>query len=164
MNHKNRIIILIAAVIISMGDSAGARDAGFFAVPLMAAEAQGEQAPAHKVEFTTAEELKSKIAKNEPVIIIDVRSSESFADSGDTIKGSMHFKLRRLRARLGFAPLKNLPRDRDVVTYCSCPNDESAVRAAQILIECGFKRSRVLKGGWSAWLKAKGQVQPRLKS
>jgi rhodanese-related sulfurtransferase len=133
-------------------------------VPVGAQAPQGEQASALKVELITAEELKSKMDKNEPLVIIDVRSSESFADSGNTIKGSMHFKLRRLRTRLGFAPLKNLPRDREVVTYCSCPNDEAAVRAAEILIDGGFKRSRVLKGGWSAWLKVNGQVQPRLKS
>ena len=152
MSRKNWMITLIVTVFLCMGGQVGAQ------------APQGEQAAAPKVELITAEELKSKMAKNEPLVIIDVRSSESFADSGNTIKGSMHFKLRRLRTRLGFAPLKNLPRDREVVTYCSCPNDEAAVRAAQILIDGGFKRSRVLKGGWSAWLKVNGQVQPRLKS
>ena len=161
MSHKNRMIILIAAVIIWMGDSVGAGDT--VAIP-GARAAQGAQASAAKVELITADELRSKIANNEPVIIIDVRSSESFADSGNTIKGSIHFKVRRLKSRLAFAPLKDLPRNREVVTYCSCPNDEAAVRAARILIEGGFKRARALKGGWSAWLKANGQVQPRLKS
>ncbi|HEX5731930.1 MAG TPA: rhodanese-like domain-containing protein [Blastocatellia bacterium] len=162
MNHKNWIMILIAVGLISMGDLAGARNV---AISLTAARAQqSERVPAARVEFITAEELKSKIAKNEPLVVIDVRSSELFADSGNTIKGAIHFKIRRLRTRLEFAPLKNLPRDREVVTYCSCPNDESAIRAAQILIDGGFKHARVLKGGWSAWLKANGQVQPRLKS
>ncbi|HEY8185076.1 MAG TPA: rhodanese-like domain-containing protein [Pyrinomonadaceae bacterium] len=113
-----------------------------------------------QTEFITAEELKAKLAKNEPVTIIDVRGSAGSLNSDSKIKGAVYVKLRRLKYRLGFAPLKDVPRNRQVVTYCACPNDESGIRAAQILREAGFNNVRVLKGGWVVWKKVNGQVEP----
>jgi rhodanese-related sulfurtransferase len=116
------------------------------------------------VQMISAEELKTKVTDNQALTIIDVRSSEGYAASSSTIKGAMHFKLRRLKSRLLRAPLKDLPKDREIVTYCACPNDESSIAAAQIFQESGFKRVKVLQGGWQEWLKAKGPVAPRAKS
>ena len=111
-----------------------------------------------RIEFITAEELKARIAKNQPLTIIDVRSTSGSADDGPRIKGAIHVKLRRLKSRLNFSPLKDAPRDREVVTYCACPNDEAGIRAAQVLLDAGFKRVRVLKGGWVVWQKVNGQM------
>lgn len=113
-----------------------------------------------ETEFITAEELKAKLARNEPVAIIDVRAATGLLDGDNKIKGAIYVKLRRLKSRLAFPPLKDVPRNREVVTYCACPNDESSVRAAQVLLDSGFTRVRVLKGGWVAWQKAKGPVEP----
>jgi len=113
-----------------------------------------------ETEFIMAEELKAKLAKNEPVTVIDVRGSSSLLSADNKIKGAIYVKLRRLKYRLGFPPLKNVPHNREVVTYCACPNDESSVKAAQILRESGFTRVRVLKGGWVFWKKANGQIEP----
>lgn len=124
---------------------------------VMRAHAQKEAA----IEMTTAEELKTKVAANAPLTIIDVRSSEGYAASSTTIKGAMHFKLRKLKARLTFAPLKDLPRDREIITYCACPKDQASISAAQILKANGFKHVRVLQGGWHEWLKANGPVEPK---
>ena len=126
----------------------------------IAVEAQTDPA----VQMITAEELKTKITGNQPVTIIDVRSSEGYANSNNTLKGAIHFKLRKLKSRLAFPPLKDLSKDREIVTYCACPNDESSIAAAQILQASGFKRVRVLQGGWQAWLKANGPVEPRSKT
>lgn len=134
-----------------------------FIVLLSSAIVARAQQPAPPVSLISADELKAKLERNEPVTIIDVRSSEGFANSTTTVKGSIHFKLRKLKSRLRYAPLKDLPRNAEIVTYCACPNDESSIAAAQILLESGFTRVRVLQGGWSEWLKAKGPVQPRMK-
>ena len=123
---------------------------------------QAQTPPA--VETITAEELKAKLAGNEPVMIIDVRSPQGYAASANTIKGAIHFKGRKLKSRLKYAPLKDLPKDREIVTYCACPTDESSISAAQVLQASGFKRVRVLQGGWNEWLKAKGPVEPRAKA
>lgn len=113
------------------------------------------------VSFISAEELKKKLSRNEPVTVIDVRSSSAFAESEDKIKGAIRVKLRRLKSRLAIPPLKNVPRDSEVITYCACQSDEASVRAAQILSEAGFKHVRALKNGWQGWLQANGQLERR---
>ena len=133
-----------------------------FVVAITAIAARAQTDPA--VQMITADELKTKITANQPVMLIDVRSSEGYANSNNTMKGALHFKLRKLKARLAFPPFKDLPKDREIVTYCACPNDESSIAAAQILQASGFKRVRVLQGGWQAWLKANGPVAPRTKT
>ena len=128
-------------------------------IVLAAIAAQGQTAPA--VDMISAEELKTKVTSNQPVTIIDVRSSEGFAASSTTVKGSIHFKVRKLKSRLAYPPLKDLPRDREIVTYCACPKDQASIAAAQILQASGFTRVRVLQGGWQEWLRVSGPVQPK---
>jgi rhodanese-related sulfurtransferase len=135
---------------------------GFIVAGLSAVTIQAQTPPA--VDTISAEELKTKVTANHPVTIIDVRSSEAYAASSNTIKGALHFKLRKLKSRIAFAPLKDLPKDREIVTYCACPKDEASISAAQILQASGFKRVRVLQGGWQEWLKANGPVQTRTKT
>ena len=130
-------------------------------VVLLAGQAAA-QTPAF--EKITADELKAKLAGNQPVTIIDVRGGESYSASSNTIKGAIHFKVRKIKSRLKYAPLKDLPEDREIVTYCACPNDESSITAAQVLQASGFKRVRVLVGGWTEWLRANGPVEPRMKT
>jgi rhodanese-related sulfurtransferase len=120
---------------------------------------QAQNAPA--VDMITAAELKAKVVNNDPVTIIDVRSSEGYAASTTTVKGAFHFKVRKIRARLAFPPLKDLPRDREIAIYCACPNDQSSVAAAQILKSSGFTRVKVLQGGWNEWLRVSGPVQSK---
>lgn len=135
-----------------------------FVLLVMACGVVGVQAQQPAINMISAEELKAKMANNEPVVVIDVRSSEGFANSGTTVKGSTHFKLRKLKYRLQYPPFKDLPRDREIVAYCACPKDEASITAAQILQAGGFTRVRVLQGGWTGWLKAGGPVQPRARN
>jgi rhodanese-related sulfurtransferase len=129
--------------------------------PVTAVSAQSK--PKESASFITAEELKEKMSRNENLTIIDVRSTDSYVGSDSKIKGAIYVKLRRLNSRLGFPPLKSVPRDSEVITYCACPNDEASLRAVEILSAAGFKRARALKDGWLGWLKAKGPVGPRPK-
>jgi rhodanese-related sulfurtransferase len=50
--------------------------------------------------------------------------------------------------------LKDLPRDREIIVYCTCPSEASAARVAKILMNHGFKRVRPLHGGLEAWVAA----------
>ena len=130
-------------------------------LPLSAAGVNDVPKKTTGVDLITVEELKAKFSANEAVVIIDVRGSESYANSDSKIKGAIHVNVRKLKFRLSFAPLKDVPKDREVVTYCACPNEESALKAAQVLLENGFKRVRALKGGWQEWKKAAGPTEPR---
>ena len=111
-----------------------------------------------EIERITAEELKSKIEKNEPVTIIDARSKSSYGPSDKKIKGAIRIPEESVAARS-----KDIPRDKEVVIYCACPDDGTSVRVARQLLELGFKRARALKGGWNAWLQAHGPVESKPK-
>lgn len=52
------------------------------------------------------------------------------------------------------ALLKQLPADRDIILYCSCPNEAGAAQVARILVDRGFTRVRPLHGGLDAWVAA----------
>ena len=128
-------------------------------LPALSAQPQSQVQVPSRVEFITAEQLKAQIAKNDPLAIIDVRATSGMASDERKVKGAIHVKLRRLQSRLRYAPLKDVPRDRQVVTYCACPSDEASIRAAELLMNAGFTRVRVLKGGWVTWKKVKGQME-----
>jgi rhodanese-related sulfurtransferase len=126
--------------------------------------AMAGQAQQPAINMITAEELKTKMTNNQPVVIVDVRSAEGFANSTTTVKGSIHFKLRKLKYRLQYPPFKDLPRNAEIVTYCACPKDEASIAAAEVLQSSGFTRVRVLQGGWTEWLRVNGPVQPRARN
>jgi rhodanese-related sulfurtransferase len=47
-----------------------------------------------------------------------------------------------------------LPHDRDIILYCTCPNEASAAKAAKLLMTRGYRRVRPLHGGLDAWIAA----------
>lgn len=106
-------------------------------------------------ERITIDELKAKLAKKEPVIIIDVRGADYDA-SATKIKGAIRIAPAELEARL-----KELPRDKEIVTYCACSTDGGAIKARQTLLDNGFKNVRALKGGWNVWNEKGGPVEPK---
>jgi rhodanese-related sulfurtransferase len=50
--------------------------------------------------------------------------------------------------------IAELPRDREIILYCSCPNEASAAQVAKLLMNSGFHRVRPLLGGLDAWIEA----------
>jgi membrane protein DedA with SNARE-associated domain/rhodanese-related sulfurtransferase len=44
-----------------------------------------------------------------------------------------------------------IPRDRDVVVYCTCPSEETSAKVALELRRMGVKRVRPLRGGLQGW-------------
>jgi len=47
----------------------------------------------------------------------------------------------------------------EVVVYCACPNEATAVKVAKALVQHGFKRVRPLHGGIDAWIAAGHDVE-----
>jgi membrane protein DedA with SNARE-associated domain/rhodanese-related sulfurtransferase len=82
-------------------------------------------------------------------LIIDVRSITARALEPRWIPGALHVPLQDVAHHL-----KELPRDRDIILYCTCPSEASAARVAKILMNHGFKRVRPLHGGLDAWVAA----------
>jgi membrane protein DedA with SNARE-associated domain/rhodanese-related sulfurtransferase len=82
-------------------------------------------------------------------VVIDVRSATARALEPRWIPGALNISLSEVGQRL-----KDLPRDRDIIVYCTCPSEASAARVAKVLMNHGFKRVRPLHGGLDAWLAA----------
>jgi len=101
----------------------------------------------------TVDELASKLDEGSPPPhVIDVGSKLAHGHRPH-IPGAMLLDLDEIDARAN-----EFPTDRDIVLYCACPNEESARRAAQILLSRGFKRARPLAGGLDAWIASGREV------
>jgi membrane protein DedA with SNARE-associated domain/rhodanese-related sulfurtransferase len=84
----------------------------------------------------------------EPVVV-DVRSATARSVEPRQIPGSLHVPLDALEQHI-----ERLPRDKDIVVYCTCPNEASAAQVAKVLMNHGFRRVRPLYGGLDAWIAA----------
>jgi membrane protein DedA with SNARE-associated domain/rhodanese-related sulfurtransferase len=47
-----------------------------------------------------------------------------------------------------------IPRDRDVILYCTCPSEETSAKVAMQLHKLGITRVRPLRGGFDGWKQA----------
>ena len=97
----------------------------------------------------SVDDLDALIRAGTAPLIIDVRSSTARALEPRWIPGALHVPLQDVAHHL-----KELPRDRDTILYCTCPSEASAARVARILMNHGFKRVRPLQGGLDAWVAA----------
>jgi membrane protein DedA with SNARE-associated domain/rhodanese-related sulfurtransferase len=94
-------------------------------------------------------DLYALMAAGASPVIIDVRSATARELEPRWIPGALHVPLPEVAQRL-----KELPRDREIILYCTCPSEASAARVAKILMNHGFRRVRPLFGGLDAWVAA----------
>lgn len=87
-------------------------------------------------------------------IVVDVRSDDARAIDTRRIPGAIGVGLHDI-ARIA----TQWPRDRELVLYCSCPNEASAAMAARMLAGAGFRRVRPLAGGLDAWVDSGQRVE-----
>ena len=83
-----------------------------------------EKTESMDVERITVDDLKSKFAKNEQVVVLDVRGGDYDA-SPTKIKGAIRIAPGQIESHL-----KDIPRDKEIVTYCACATDGGSVKAA----------------------------------
>jgi membrane protein DedA with SNARE-associated domain/rhodanese-related sulfurtransferase len=95
----------------------------------------------------SVDDLHDLISNGQDPVVIDVRSPSSVQVDMRRIPGALFVDLNSMRSK---AP--DLPRDREIILYCNCPNEVSAARGARLLAEEGFVRVRPLLGGLDAWV------------
>ena len=86
------------------------------------------------------------------ILVVDVRPAGQRALGH--IRGDVHIPFDRLADRQA-----ELPRDRRLVFYCTCPAEEVALDAARILLQAGAPHVAVLVGGYDGWRAAGGSIQ-----
>ena len=92
------------------------------------------------------EELKRQLDAGEQVYIVDLRHPLELLPDPFTLPGALHFSPESLAARH-----LEIPRDRDIVLYCSCPSEATAAKTAMTLHKLGIERVRPLRGGFDEW-------------
>jgi membrane protein DedA with SNARE-associated domain/rhodanese-related sulfurtransferase len=94
----------------------------------------------------TVDELLQMQEAGEKFMILDVRSLTELETNPAMIRGALHITMEEMEHRQ-----QEIPRDRDIILYCSCPNEVSSARMALLLHRKGIKRVRPLLGGMDAW-------------
>src|SRR5260221_1446052 len=94
----------------------------------------------------TVAELRQKLEAGENPVILDLRSKAEVERDPSVIQGAIHLVLDEVEARR-----HEFPHDRDIIVYCSCPNEATAAKVALLLQRHGFTSVRPLLGGIDAW-------------
>lgn len=105
-------------------------------------------------ERVAPEDLLAMLDRGESVTVVDVRSGLIVEAEPFRIPGALNISLEQLDAQA-----KALPKEGHLVTYCACPNDVSAVRAALRLHALGLRHARPLRGGIEGWMAAGYRVE-----
>lgn len=119
------------------------------AVPAVPAAAMATQAaPFAAVEtfdrITPAE--AKELAAAGKAIFLDVRSIEQY--KATHVADALHIPVTLVQGEIPY-----LPKDKMIITYCTCPAEESSGEATMILMRGGIQ-SKALLGGLEGWMNA----------
>jgi membrane protein DedA with SNARE-associated domain/rhodanese-related sulfurtransferase len=83
---------------------------------------------------------------NIPPFIVDLRHPLDYLPDPRVLPGSVRVSPSDLTTHQSI-----LPRDRDVILYCTCPSEETSAKVALQLHRFGISRVRPLRGGFEGW-------------
>ena len=99
-----------------------------------------------RIARITPDELKQMLDDGQDVMIVDLRQPLVLQADPYSIPGALRMAVEELEHRH-----HEIPRDRDVILYCACPNEVTAARMALLLKRNGITRVRPLVGGVDGW-------------
>ena len=99
-----------------------------------------------RVARITADELHQKLQAGENPLILDLRAASELDQDPSVIRGALQMSITELENGS-----QEIPHDREIVLYCSCPNEVGSARLALLLQRKGLSRVRPLLGGIDAW-------------
>lgn len=107
----------------------------------------------------SVDQLQSMMASGQKVLLFDVRQPLDLLAYPELISGA-----KRIAPQEVLDQPSLLPRNEDIVVYCTCPGDKTSRIVLRRALALGFIRIRFLIGGLAAW-KTKGYpVEPYLES
>ena len=101
-----------------------------------------------KTARVAPEELKKMLDSGQKVFIVDLRHPLDYLPDPRVLPGALRVSPDALMERSG-----EIPRDRDIVLYCTCPSEATAAKTAMRLRQVGVRRVRPLLGGFDRWKK-----------
>jgi rhodanese-related sulfurtransferase len=99
-----------------------------------------------RIARVTPEELHDQLEAGGDVMVVDLRASIELQVDGMKLPGALQMSPDELERRY-----QEIPRDRDLVLYCSCPSEAAAASVALLLRQRGLTRVRPLLGGLEGW-------------
>jgi rhodanese-related sulfurtransferase len=99
-----------------------------------------------RVARITPEELHQRMESREKPLVVDLRHSMELNAEPETIPGAIRMDPGELEEAF-----QAIPRDREIVLFCSCPNEASSAQMALRLRHLGITRIRPLAGGLAGW-------------
>lgn len=82
----------------------------------------------------------------EPPFIIDLRHPLDVLTAPEVLPGALRIGPEELKLHR-----EEIPLDREVVLYCTCPSEETSAKVAMELRRLGVSRVRPLRGGFQGW-------------
>ena len=108
-----------------------------------------------RVARITAADLRRKQDAGEDLVILDLRPAAELTLDPCSIPGALHWAVDEVKKCY-----YEFPRDREVIVYCSCPNEVSSARVALLLHRRGVTRVRPLLGGIDVWRDLNYPLEP----
>ena len=99
-----------------------------------------------RIARISVDELKQMMDAGCDLVIVDLRQRLDVEADPYTIPGAIRMAVEELEQRH-----HEIPRDRDVILFCACPNEVTAARMALLLKRNGITRVRPLAGGVEGW-------------
>ena len=99
----------------------------------------------------TPDELKKKLDAGEQIMIVDLHGRRVGPRGHQSIPGAVCIDPHRLGQQDNPKKQTPIPRDREVVLYCTTLHELTSARAALELRRRGFEHVRPLAGGLQAW-------------
>jgi membrane protein DedA with SNARE-associated domain/rhodanese-related sulfurtransferase len=94
-------------------------------------------------------DLKEMLDCIPPPFIVDLRHPLDYLPDPRVLPGAVRIGPSEI-ARLA----ESIPRDRDIILYCTCPSEETSAKVALQLHRLGITRVRPLRGGFDGWKQA----------
>jgi rhodanese-related sulfurtransferase len=98
------------------------------------------------IDRITPDDLRERQLAGETVCVVDLRHELDFEAQPYTIPGALYIPGEQIRERHG-----EIPRDAEVVLYCTCPDQATSAKAAVRLRRRGIRRARPLEAGFEGW-------------
>jgi membrane protein DedA with SNARE-associated domain/rhodanese-related sulfurtransferase len=102
----------------------------------------------------TAEELLQRLADRDRPVVVDLRHALDFEADPYIVPGALYIPAEEIARRY-----REIPRTREVIVYCTCPDETTSIREALRLRARGVRRIRPLVGGFNTWRERQYPVQ-----
>jgi rhodanese-related sulfurtransferase len=104
----------------------------------------------------SVDELHRLIAEGQRPVIVDLRTPLVRNQDSRVIPNALVMDFAEVDRWLD-----QVPSDREIIFYCTCPNEAGAAYVARKLMDLGYTHVRPLLGGLDAWIAAGYEVENR---